>query len=276
MNPSSRACYQAAPGGPRRDRAAGPRPLRLFRDRRPPAFRLAGRGAARLLPRAFCVRRGAWRRARLKHGEPDVLNWSWHEYGNRVGVRRMLDLLDALKLPCAALVNSKIYDHCPSVLAAFRARGDEIVTHGRSNAERQGDLDEPAERALIAEATRVLTRAEGRAPRGWLGTVDLAEQGHALSAGAQRHSGDHRPQGRGRRLLRHGRGRLRGDARPVRATAAGVRRRAAPLSLRPAAPAAPLAHRPAADRTTPGKWWTTPPRAIATAYADVEAAGERG
>ena len=104
-----------------------------------------------------------------KHGQPDVLNWSWREYGNRVGVWRMLDLLDELALPCAALVNAAIYDHCPGVPAAFRARGDEIVAHGRSNAERQGDLDEPAERALIAEATAVLTRAEGRAPRGWLG-----------------------------------------------------------------------------------------------------------
>lgn len=104
-----------------------------------------------------------------KHGQPDVLNWSWREYGNRVGVWRMLDLLDELGLPCAALVNSTIYDHCPSVPAAFRVRGDEIVAHGRTNAERQGGLDEPAERALIAEATQVLTRAEGRAPRGWLG-----------------------------------------------------------------------------------------------------------
>ena len=103
------------------------------------------------------------------HGQPDVLNWSWREYGNRVGAWRMLDLLDELGLPCAALVNSAIYDHCPDLPAAFRARGDEIVAHGRSNAERQGECDEPAERALIEGATQVLTRAEGRAPRGWLG-----------------------------------------------------------------------------------------------------------
>ena len=50
-----------------------------------------------------------------------------------------------------------------------RARGDEIVGHGRTNAERQGTLDEAAERALIGEATARLTEAEGRAPEGWLG-----------------------------------------------------------------------------------------------------------
>ena len=41
--------------------------------------------------------------------------------------------------------------------------------HGRTNAERQGHLDEPAERALIGEATTRLTEAEGRSPEGWLG-----------------------------------------------------------------------------------------------------------
>lgn len=120
-----------------------------------------------------------------RHGEPDVLNWSWREYGNRVGVWRLLDLLDALRLPCAALVNGALYDHCPAVPAAFRARGDEIVAHGRTNSERQGTMDEGAERALIAEATATIARHEGRAPRGWLGpwisqsrvTPDLLAEG---------------------------------------------------------------------------------------------------
>jgi peptidoglycan/xylan/chitin deacetylase (PgdA/CDA1 family) len=53
-------------------------------------------------------------------------------------------------------------------MAAIQARGDEIVGHGRTNSERQSVLDEPAERALIAEATETITRHAGRAPRGWL------------------------------------------------------------------------------------------------------------
>ncbi len=101
--------------------------------------------------------------------QPDVLNYAWRDYGNRVGAWYLHDAFDALKLPMAALVNSHLYDYAPELIAAHRARGDEIVGHGRTNAERQGTLDEAAERALIAEATKRLADAEGRAPQGWLG-----------------------------------------------------------------------------------------------------------
>ncbi|MCP5149580.1 MAG: polysaccharide deacetylase family protein [Ectothiorhodospiraceae bacterium] len=101
--------------------------------------------------------------------QPDVLNYAWREYGNRVGVWRMLDAFDALSMPVSLLVNSTIYDHCPGVVEAFRARGDEVVAHGRTNAERQGELDEAGESRLIAETTAAIRAHEGRAPRGWLG-----------------------------------------------------------------------------------------------------------
>ena len=101
--------------------------------------------------------------------QPDVLNFAWRDYGNRVGAWYMLDAFDALKLPMAALVNSAMYEYAPQLVAACRARGDEIVGHGRTNTERQGILTETEERALIAEATGRLAKEEGRAPEGWLG-----------------------------------------------------------------------------------------------------------
>jgi allantoinase len=101
--------------------------------------------------------------------QPDILNFAWRDYGNRVGAWYMLDAFDALSLPLAALVNSAMYDYAPGLVAACRARGDEIVGHGRTNAERQGHLDEAAERELIGHATTRLTEAEGRLPEGWLG-----------------------------------------------------------------------------------------------------------
>jgi peptidoglycan/xylan/chitin deacetylase (PgdA/CDA1 family) len=101
--------------------------------------------------------------------QPDVLNFAWRDYGNRVGAWRLLELFDTLGLPSCAVVNAAIFDYCPELPAAFVARGDEIVAHGRSNSERQGDLDEAAEAKLIADSTETLARHTGARPKGWLG-----------------------------------------------------------------------------------------------------------
>ncbi|WP_428395688.1 polysaccharide deacetylase family protein [Lichenicoccus sp.] len=100
---------------------------------------------------------------------PDVLNYAWREWGNRVGAWRLLDVFDQLALPASVLVNSAIYAHCPQVMDAHRARGDEVVGHGRTNSERQGVLAEAEERRLIEEATAAIVIAEGARPDGWLG-----------------------------------------------------------------------------------------------------------
>jgi peptidoglycan/xylan/chitin deacetylase (PgdA/CDA1 family) len=100
--------------------------------------------------------------------QPDVLNYAWRDYGNRVGAWRLLEMFDTLEMPVSVLANSAMYGYAPDLMAAFRARGDEVVGHGRTNSERQSVLPRDAETALIAEATRVLHDAEGVAPRGWL------------------------------------------------------------------------------------------------------------
>ncbi|WP_019196105.1 polysaccharide deacetylase family protein [Afipia birgiae] len=101
--------------------------------------------------------------------QPDVLNYAWRDYGNRVGVWRLIDLFDELSLPVSVLANSSIYTYCPEVMDAFRARGAEVVGHGRTNSERQGILPQAQEQRLIEECTEVIARAEGRPPSGWLG-----------------------------------------------------------------------------------------------------------
>lgn len=122
--------------------------------------------------------------------QPDVLNHSWRDYGNRVGAWRLLEMLDELSLPCTVLLNTAMYHHAPELVAAHRARGDEIAGHGRTNSERQSTLDPAAEAALIAESTAVIARFEGAAPRGWLSpwiaeshvTPDLLQEaGYAYS-----------------------------------------------------------------------------------------------
>ncbi len=100
--------------------------------------------------------------------QPDVLNHGWREYGNRVGAWRCLELFDRLALPAAAIVNTALYDHGPELVAACAARGDEIVGHGHTNAERQGGWTEDAERALLVRCRERIRDESGAAPAGWL------------------------------------------------------------------------------------------------------------
>ena len=99
--------------------------------------------------------------------QPDVLNYAWRDYGNRVGIYRLAELMADLNLPVSLLVNAQMVAEAPQAIAAFP--NAEIVGHGRSNSERQGTLNEAEERALISETTAVLENYSGARPRGWLG-----------------------------------------------------------------------------------------------------------
>ncbi len=98
----------------------------------------------------------------------DVLNYAWREYGNRVGAWRCLELFDELGWPVGALVNTSLYDHCPQLVSAFAERGDELIAHGHTNAERQGGWPEAEERALLAHCRDRMREMHGSAPQGWL------------------------------------------------------------------------------------------------------------
>lgn len=101
--------------------------------------------------------------------QPNVRSYAWRDYGNRVGVWRLLELAEDYDLPYSALINTALYDYCPEVVAAFAQRGDEIVGHGRSNSERQSDMAPEVERRVIQEVTSTIEKHWGRKPLGWLG-----------------------------------------------------------------------------------------------------------
>jgi len=110
--------------------------------------------------------------------------YSWRDYGNRVGVWRLFDMMDELGIPIDAQMNTAIYDECPDIAERLRARGDEIVGHGITNSDEQGHLPEAAERALIQDATAAITKHEGAPPVGWMSpwlsnsdvTMDLLQE----------------------------------------------------------------------------------------------------
>jgi peptidoglycan/xylan/chitin deacetylase (PgdA/CDA1 family) len=103
-----------------------------------------------------------------KSPEPDVLNHSWRDYGNRVGVWRCLELFDALKIPVGALINTSLYDQCPEVVEAHVKRGDELIGHGHTNSDRQGDLSEAEEQRLLEYCRDRIRKESKTVPQGWL------------------------------------------------------------------------------------------------------------
>jgi len=100
---------------------------------------------------------------------PDPRNFAWRDYGLRVGIWRIFSLMDRLKLPLCHLLNASVCERYPQIIAKIGERGDEIVGHGYTNSERQSDMDERAEAAMIRDATATLAKHLGRRPLGWMG-----------------------------------------------------------------------------------------------------------
>jgi allantoinase len=115
---------------------------------------------------------------------PDIPNWAWHEYGNRVGFWRFLEVLDDLKIRAVLAINGSAIAAYEPIAQAARDRGWEFIGHGFSQKNMQKVPDEREDIVMTTNAIRAFT---GRRPRGWLGpgltetweTPDiLAEEGY--------------------------------------------------------------------------------------------------
>ena len=115
---------------------------------------------------------------------PDVPNWAWHEYGNRVGFWRFAKLFDEFAIPVTLAINGSAIAAYPAIVRAAVARKWEFMGHGFTQRNMQKVADE---RADIRKTRDVIVEATGMPPRGWLGpgltetweTPDvLAEEGY--------------------------------------------------------------------------------------------------
>ena len=101
---------------------------------------------------------------------PDWLTWSQHEYGNRVGIFRLLSVLDRFGVTPAVALGVEAAARCPELVEAFLQRGACFLAHGASATRRiTARMEEDEERAHIAESRDAVARAVGRVPAGWLG-----------------------------------------------------------------------------------------------------------
>ena len=97
---------------------------------------------------------------------PDIPNWCWHEYGNRVGFWRLLQVYDEFKIPGVMNINGVAVNAFPEMIKACVERNWEFVGHGYTQRNMQKVENE---RADIKKSAEVLLKATGVKPRGWLG-----------------------------------------------------------------------------------------------------------
>jgi peptidoglycan/xylan/chitin deacetylase (PgdA/CDA1 family) len=96
-------------------------------------------------------------------------NWAWRDYGNRVGNWRLFEILDELRLPATILLNSSVCYTYPDIVEKIRERGDDVVGHGRTNAEMLKPMWADDEARVIRECTEVIEKFIGVRPTGWMG-----------------------------------------------------------------------------------------------------------
>lgn len=110
---------------------------------------------------------------------PNVRNWSVRDYGNRVGIWRLMEVLSRYGVRASAALNSEVCDHHPEIIEEAIRLGWELLGHGRTNAVRINEGDSQAERAAIVAVVDRIERASGVRPVGWL-SPGLAETWHTL------------------------------------------------------------------------------------------------
>ena len=97
---------------------------------------------------------------------PDIPNWAWHEYGNRVGFWRFVEAFDEFSIPAALCINGIAVTAYPQIAEAARERGWEFIGHGFTQRNMQKVDDE---RLDIRRTTEAIEAFTGKRPRGWLG-----------------------------------------------------------------------------------------------------------
>jgi allantoinase len=123
--------------------------------------------------------RKAWTRP-----TPDVLAYSYRDYGNRAGHWRMMALLDKYGVRGSVSLSVALIEHHPEIIDACKERNWEFFSHGIYNTRYCYGMDEAQERAIIEDSIATVQRATGQRIAGWLApalthterTMDLLAQ----------------------------------------------------------------------------------------------------
>ncbi|HEX2646038.1 MAG TPA: polysaccharide deacetylase family protein [Candidatus Dormibacteraeota bacterium] len=120
---------------------------------------------------------------------PDVPNWSWHEYGMRVGVWRFFELFRRLGIRPTLSINARVCEDYQRVARAALDAGWEFMGHAYEQMPIHRVDDQ---KAMIERSLAVIERFTGERPVGWLGPglTQTEEAPELLAAAGVKYIGD--------------------------------------------------------------------------------------
>lgn len=110
---------------------------------------------------------------------PNILPWARRDYGNRIGVFRMMDAMSKRNIRGTVALNSDICIEHPRIIEAAKDLRWEFMGHCKSNTRPLHRLEPEAEERAIKDTVALIGKATGQSPKGWLG-AGLNETWHTL------------------------------------------------------------------------------------------------
>jgi allantoinase len=98
---------------------------------------------------------------------PDILSYGTKDYGNRVGLWRMFEVMDHYGVRCTVSLNLANYEHYPEIMEACERRKWDVMCHGIYNTQYLWGYQEDEERAFVADCVDTYRRLTGRKLAGW-------------------------------------------------------------------------------------------------------------
>jgi allantoinase len=101
---------------------------------------------------------------------PSPHGYGWFQYGLRVGVFRIMDILDDHGMRASVPLYSEICNSYPAIIEEGNNRDWVWLAHGTRGRVNPHDFDDPdEERAFLTQIVEDITNGTGKAPNGWLG-----------------------------------------------------------------------------------------------------------
>ena len=106
----------------------------------------------------------------LPGNTPDYPNYTWREYGQRVGIWRLYELFDEMGVRASCTTNAVTFERREAMVRACLDRGWELLAHNFEQGELLTDFahDPATERQVIARTIDAYKKYVGKAPKGWL------------------------------------------------------------------------------------------------------------